>query len=107
MKRRIAFVAGILSLSSMMYAQTSATSSGSASADAIHNYLEPLVANQTLAGAVTLISSKEATSYLQAVGYRDRAAKTPMGKDCNRADDAGGRGQSQRGRPRRKISAGV
>jgi CubicO group peptidase (beta-lactamase class C family) len=81
MKRRIAFVAGILSLSSMMYAQTSATSSGSASADAIHNYLEPLVANQTLAGAVTLISSKEATSYLQAVGYRDRAAKTPMGKD--------------------------
>ncbi len=49
--------------------------------DPIHSYLQPLVDNHTLAGAVTLVASRERAVYLQAVGYRDLEAKTPMHTD--------------------------
>jgi CubicO group peptidase (beta-lactamase class C family) len=47
-------------------------------ADPIAAYLAPLVANHTLAGAVTLVATRERILYLKAAGYRDLAAKAPM-----------------------------
>jgi predicted alpha-1,2-mannosidase len=41
-------------------------------------YLQPLVTDGTLAGAVTLISDKDNNVYVKAVGYRDLASKAPM-----------------------------
>ncbi len=49
--------------------------------DAIHAYLQPLVADHTFAGAVTLIATKDRTVYLKAIGYRDYSAKAPMTTD--------------------------
>ncbi len=43
--------------------------------------LQPLVDNGTLAGAVTLVASPEKVLSLQAVGYSDVAAKSPMQTD--------------------------
>ncbi len=42
------------------------------------NYLNPLVKDRTLAGAVVLVSDKDHSVYAKAVGYRDLAAKAPM-----------------------------
>jgi CubicO group peptidase (beta-lactamase class C family) len=36
------------------------------------------VANQTIAGAVTLVANKDSIVYLESVGYQDLAAKAPM-----------------------------
>jgi CubicO group peptidase (beta-lactamase class C family) len=46
--------------------------------DPIQSYLQPLVNNHTLAGAVTLVATKDRVIYLQAVGYRDLATQSPM-----------------------------
>lgn len=46
--------------------------------DAIQSYLQPLVNNHTIAGAVTLVATRDRIIYLQAVGYRDLADKAPM-----------------------------
>jgi CubicO group peptidase (beta-lactamase class C family) len=46
--------------------------------DPIRSYLQPLVENHTFAGAVTLVASKDRIVDLQAVGYRDIAAKSSM-----------------------------
>lgn len=46
--------------------------------DAIRAYLQPLVNNHTLAGAVTLVADRDHILYLGAVGYRDLAAAAPM-----------------------------
>ena len=46
--------------------------------DAIASYLGPLVENHTIAGAVTLVASKDGTVYRKAVGYRDIEAKAAM-----------------------------
>jgi CubicO group peptidase (beta-lactamase class C family) len=40
--------------------------------------LQPLVENQTIAGAVTLVANKDGVVYLEAVGYQDISAKAPM-----------------------------
>jgi CubicO group peptidase (beta-lactamase class C family) len=43
--------------------------------------LQPFVDSHTLAGAVTLVASKDKVFSLEAVGYADIAAKTPMRTD--------------------------
>lgn len=52
-----------------------------APSDPIHDYLQPLVEDHTLAGAVTLVADKDGVRYLQPVGFRDIAAKAPMQSD--------------------------
>jgi CubicO group peptidase (beta-lactamase class C family) len=41
-------------------------------------YLQPLVNNHTIAGAVTLVANRDRIVSLQAVGYRDISSKSPM-----------------------------
>jgi CubicO group peptidase (beta-lactamase class C family) len=50
----------------------------SVQSDAIQSYLQPLVDNHTVAGAVTLVANRDHTVYLQTVGFRDLSAKAPM-----------------------------
>ena len=47
----------------------------------IADSLQPFVDSHTLAGAVTLVASKDRVLSLEAVGYADVAAKTPMKTD--------------------------
>lgn len=68
-----AFLLGILMLSN--------SQAQSDRADAIASYLQPLVDDHTLAGAVTLIADKDHIIYLKAVGFRDISAKAPMQPD--------------------------
>jgi CubicO group peptidase (beta-lactamase class C family) len=44
--------------------------------------LQPFVDNHALAGAVTLVASKDKVLALETVGYADIAAKKPMRTDC-------------------------
>jgi CubicO group peptidase (beta-lactamase class C family) len=44
--------------------------------------LQPFVDHHTLAGAVTLVASKDKVLSLEAVGFQDIAAKKPMQTDC-------------------------
>jgi CubicO group peptidase (beta-lactamase class C family) len=46
--------------------------------DEIGPYLQPLVNNHTIAGAVTLVANRDRIVSLQAVGYRDISNKAPM-----------------------------
>lgn len=50
--------------------------------DPIHSYLQPLVENHTIGGAVTLVANKNGTTYLHPVGFQNLAAKTPMPADA-------------------------
>lgn len=61
--------------------QSSSVPPASSKVDPIHAYLQPLVENHALAGAVTLIADREGTVYLGAAGFRDLAAKAPMKTD--------------------------
>lgn len=63
-------------------AQGQVTPIDKAESDAIQTYLQPLVNNSTMAGAVTLIATKDRTVYLKAVGSRDLSAKVPMSTDA-------------------------
>ena len=56
----------------------SQTPASSQHPDAIQSYLQPLVDNHTLAGAVTLVATRDRIVYVQPVGYRDIAAKAAM-----------------------------
>ena len=53
-----------------------------ADAPVVAPLLQPFVDNQTLAGAVTLVASPEKVLDLEAVGWADIAAKTPMRTDA-------------------------
>src|SRR5258708_4191576 len=44
--------------------------------------LQPFVDSNTLAGAVTLVASKDKILTLEAIGYADIAAQKPMQTDC-------------------------
>lgn len=46
--------------------------------DMIESYLQPLIDNQTLAGAVVLVADRNSILYLRGFGYRDLAARAPM-----------------------------
>jgi CubicO group peptidase (beta-lactamase class C family) len=59
-------------------AQTPTAGGQAGRADAIESYLQGLVNNHTLAGAVTLVADKDHTVYLKAVGFRDLSAKAQM-----------------------------
>ena len=48
----------------------------------ITSALQPFVESHSLAGAVTLVSTKEKTLTVDAVGFADIAAKKPMSVDC-------------------------
>lgn len=50
--------------------------------DPIAAFLQPLVNNHTIAGAVTLVASKDRIVYLQPVGHRDLASRSPMAADA-------------------------
>ena len=47
-------------------------------ADAIRSYLQPLLDSHTLAGAVTLVATRDRLIYLQSAGYRDLSEKAMM-----------------------------
>ncbi len=49
--------------------------------DPIRSYLQTLMENHTLAGAVALVADKHRVIDVQAAGYRDIAAKAPMRAD--------------------------
>jgi CubicO group peptidase (beta-lactamase class C family) len=51
-------------------------------AQGIVGSLQPFVENHTIAGAVTLVASKDKVLSLEAVGYADLAANKPMRADC-------------------------
>ncbi len=82
MKTKFALSALLIGISLLAGAQSAAVSGQKTQPDAIQSYLQPLVANQTIAGAVTLVANKDQTVYLESVGYRDLAAKTPMPTDA-------------------------
>jgi len=46
--------------------------------DAIGSALQPLIDNHTVAGAVTLVATRDHILYLKSAGYRDLAAKAAM-----------------------------
>jgi CubicO group peptidase (beta-lactamase class C family) len=73
--RTCAVLAVLLSVSLSCHASGPAQG---AAPDAIRSYLQPLVDNHTLAGAVTLIATEDRILYFQPVGFRDVAAKAAM-----------------------------
>lgn len=52
------------------------------SSQAVATALQPFVANHTLAGAVTLVATRDRVLNLEAVGYADVAAHKPMKTDA-------------------------
>jgi CubicO group peptidase (beta-lactamase class C family) len=46
--------------------------------DAIRSYLQPLIDNHTIAGAVTLVATRDRILYLQSAGYRDLSERAGM-----------------------------
>jgi len=81
MNRSYAASALLIATSLVTHAQTLGVSSGATQSDAIESYLQPLVHNHTIAGAVTLVATLTGVVYLKAVGERDIAAKAPMTTD--------------------------
>jgi CubicO group peptidase (beta-lactamase class C family) len=78
MKKQFAVSALLIGVSLFAGAQSTAVSGEKAKSDPILSYLQPLVDNRTIAGAVTLVANKDSIVYLESVGYRDLAAKAPM-----------------------------
>lgn len=78
MKKHFAVWALLIGVSLAAGAQTAAVSGEKANSDPIQSYLQPLVANHTIAGAVTLVADKNSILYLKSVGYGNLAAKVPM-----------------------------
>jgi CubicO group peptidase (beta-lactamase class C family) len=64
------------------HAQSPTASEERAQPDPIQSYLQPLVNNRTIAGAVTLVAAGNHTVYLKAVGFRDLTSGTPMTTDA-------------------------
>ena len=56
--------------------------SAAESPETIAAALQPFIDNHTLAGAVTLVASRDRVLSLEAVGYMDIAAKKPMKTDA-------------------------
>lgn len=82
MNRLIAVSTLLVCASLLARAQAGAVSMEAVQPDAIQSYLQSLVNNHTIAGAVTLVSTKDHTIYLKAVGFRDLSAKAPMPTDA-------------------------
>jgi CubicO group peptidase (beta-lactamase class C family) len=73
--KKLILVVTLLGFPLSVQAQGSAPSEHS---DAIRSYLQPLIDNHTLAGAVTLVATPDRILYLQAAGYRDLSVKATM-----------------------------
>ena len=78
MKRQFTALALLFGASLLFSAQSPSVSVAKTQPDAIQSYLQPLVDNHTIAGAVTLVADKDHTVYLESVGYQNIAAKAPM-----------------------------
>jgi len=81
-RKRSAVLTLLLGVSTLGYAQAPAVSTKAVRQDAIQSYLQPLANNHTIAGAVTLVASRNKTIYLNAVGFRDLATMAPMTTDA-------------------------
>ena len=73
----LSLIATIVS-SGLSWAQPSAA----AVPNVVATVLQPFIDSHTLAGAVTLVASKDKVLDVEAVGYADIAAKKPMRTDC-------------------------
>jgi CubicO group peptidase (beta-lactamase class C family) len=82
MKTRSVLSALLIGASLFTNAQSPTPSVSVARPDAVQSYLQPMVQNRTIAGAVTLVSTKDHTVYLQPTGFRDLSAKAPMPPDA-------------------------
>ena len=85
MKKLFSVVAVLALLPLAMHATASLSwgqSAAAGSSQQIAGALQPFVDNHTLAGAVTLVASKDKVLSLDAVGFADVAAKKPMQTDC-------------------------
>ena len=71
-----AFLAAAVSSVAVGHAQTTSNAAPSIAA-----VLQPFVDSHEMAGAVTIVATKDKILDVQAVGYADLAAKTPMTKD--------------------------
>jgi len=69
----------LLSLPLLAQAQQPATAQPP---DPIRSTLQPLIDNHTIAGAVTLVATRDRIIYLQPAGYRDLAEKAAMPADA-------------------------
>ena len=81
MNRYYAASALLIATSLVTHAQTRRVSSEGIQSDAFESYLQPLVHDHTIAGAVMLVATRTGVVYLKAVGDRDIAAKAPMTTD--------------------------
>jgi len=81
MTRQYAVPAFLIALSLASQVQAQGAARAEAQPDPIQSYLQPLVRNHTIAGAVTLVANRDGVIYLEAVGERDAAAKAPMAAD--------------------------
>jgi CubicO group peptidase (beta-lactamase class C family) len=80
-KRDLLFIVLVSGLSWTALAQASPGSTKGAAMDPVTSYLQPLVDNHTLAGAVVLVADRNGIVYNQGVGFRDIAAQSPMASD--------------------------
>ena len=84
MKKALSAAAVLALLSLVVHATANVSlgqAAGAESSKSIAAALQPLVDQQMLAGAVTLVASKDKVLSLEAVGYADIAAKQPMRTD--------------------------
>ncbi len=79
--RNQAFIKKLILMSTILtfpLAQQAQAPASSERSDAIRAYLQPLIENHTIAGAVTLVATPEHTLYQQSTGYRDLAERAQM-----------------------------
>jgi CubicO group peptidase (beta-lactamase class C family) len=81
MNRLYVISAFLVAVSLVSQVEAQGTAAGGTQLDPIQSYLQALVENHTLAGAVTLIANRDGVVYLKAVGDRDVAARAPMAAD--------------------------
>jgi CubicO group peptidase (beta-lactamase class C family) len=82
MTRRIRLIGLLLALLGTIAVVGPARHSAAESPKTISAALQPFVDNHTLAGAVTLVASRDQVLSLEAVGYMDMARKRPMRTDA-------------------------
>ena len=73
--RKLIFVVTLLSLPLSVQAQVPVSAEHP---DAIRSYLQPFIDDHTIAGAVTLVATRDRILYLQSAGYRDLSEKAAM-----------------------------
>ena len=82
LKSRHAICALLVCCECSAFGQNAAVPPTAVKPDPIEAYLQPLVNNHTIAGAVTLVATKDRIVYLKPIGYQDLGTKTPMPADA-------------------------